>query len=76
MKVIYLSEVGHYLFETVEILYNQNYFSFPEDAIDITYKANARTQWYIFFQLKDDIYLVRYITNNHHPAAQYFVSVE
>jgi len=31
----------------------------------IIYCPNRITTWYIFFQQKDDRYLIRYITNNH-----------
>lgn len=31
----------------------------------IFYKANQRTTWYIFFEKKDNIYLITFITNNH-----------
>ena len=106
MVVRYLPEVEIYLFELIELLYNKNYFSFPDQAINyvfkirqyiessiatahkyktpeyfarygenmlyIIYKANANTSWYIFFQQKADIYLVRHITNNH-VSAQYIV---
>jgi hypothetical protein len=37
----------------------------------VTYKPNKRTTWYIFFNFKDDRYLIRYITNNH-VAAHHF----
>ena len=103
MVVRYLPEVEIYLFELIELLYNKNYFSFPDQAINyvfkmrqyiessiaiahkheyfarygenllyIIYKANTNTSWYIFFQQKANLYLVRYITNNH-VSAQYLV---
>ena len=31
----------------------------------ITYNANKRTTWYIFFQQRDQRYMICYITNNH-----------
>ncbi|SFI06145.1 hypothetical protein [Halpernia frigidisoli] len=31
----------------------------------IKYKANSRTTWYIFFDKKDNKFLVNYILNNH-----------
>ncbi len=31
----------------------------------VYYKANKHTTWYIFFEKKDNRYLVTYITNNH-----------
>ena len=38
----------------------------------ITYQANKRTFWYIFYQERNHIYLIRHITNNH-VAAQHFI---
>jgi hypothetical protein len=38
----------------------------------ITYKANKTTSWYILYQQRDNIFLIRHITNNH-VAAHYFV---
>jgi len=106
MKVLYLPEVEIYLFDLIELLYNKNYFSFSDQAINYVfkirqyiessiataykrkapdnftkygknmfyfiYKANANTSWYIFFQQKEDVFLIRYITNNH-VSAQYFL---
>jgi hypothetical protein len=37
----------------------------------ITYKANQRTSWYIFFENEDDVYLITYITNSHSKIFQY-----
>ena len=105
MSVQYLPEIEIYLSELIELLYNKDYFSFPDQAIDyvsnireyieneiptvykrkspeyfsrygkemsfFTYKANNNTSWYIFFQQQDDVYLIRYITNNH-VSAKYF----
>jgi hypothetical protein len=31
----------------------------------VSYKANKNTTWYIMFDIKNDIYLVSFITNNH-----------
>lgn len=31
----------------------------------VLYKANNHTTWYLFFERKDNRYLVTYITNNH-----------
>ena len=44
---------------------------FGENLKYITFHANKRTSWYIFYQERNSIYLIRYITNNH-VAAQYF----
>jgi len=37
----------------------------------ITYNANKNTTWYIFYQERNNIYLIRHIVNNH-IAGQYF----
>ncbi len=37
----------------------------------ISYKANNKTSWYIFFDKKDNRYLVKYITNNHVAKTQF-----
>ena len=37
----------------------------------VIYKRNSNTSWYIFFQKREDTYLIFYIGNNHN-CAQYF----
>ena len=44
---------------------------YGKDLKYISYKANKTTTWYIFYQQKDNVFLIRYIANNH-TAAQYF----
>jgi len=44
---------------------------FGQNLKYITYHANKKTSWYIFYQERNNIYLIRHITNNH-IAAQYF----
>jgi hypothetical protein len=34
----------------------------------VTYKPNKNTTWYVFFSMRADRYLVRFITNNHVSA--------
>lgn len=42
------------------------YFSrYGRDMYYVKYKKNHNTQWYVFFTIHDDLFLVRYITNNH-----------
>jgi hypothetical protein len=31
----------------------------------VSYQPNNQTTWYIFFNVNDDRYLIRFITNNH-----------
>jgi hypothetical protein len=45
------------------------YFSkFGKNMYYVTYHPNKRTTWYIFFNWKDERYLIRYITNSHVSA--------
>ena len=37
----------------------------------ISYRANKSTVWYVFYQQRDNIFLIRHITNNH-VAAKHF----
>lgn len=37
----------------------------------VFYKANSRTVWYIFFENKDEKYLITNIVNNHSDEAKY-----
>jgi len=37
----------------------------------ITYRANKSTTWYVLYQQRGNLFLIRYITNNH-VAAQHF----
>ena len=104
MQVIYTESAGKYLTYLVDILYNENYFSFETAAAEyvdsltikiestihirpkhkapdhfskygkdlyyISYPKNKRTTWYFFFtyHTDNDIYYIRYITNNHVAA--------
>lgn len=38
----------------------------------IFYKANKRTTWYIFFDVDEERYFVKFITNNHTELAASF----
>jgi len=38
----------------------------------VTYKANSRTTWYIFFSQEEDFYFIKFITNNHTDLIQNF----
>ena len=49
------------------------YFSrYGQNLKYITYRANKITQWYIFYQERNGVFLIRYITNNH-VAAHFFI---
>ena len=37
----------------------------------IAYSPNKRTTWYIFFNQRANRYLIKFITNNHVPNAQF-----
>jgi hypothetical protein len=43
-----------------------SYFSkYGKNLVYISYQPNKTTIWYIFFNVNDNRYLIRYITNNH-----------
>jgi hypothetical protein len=104
-EIIFSKKVESCLDELMLLLFEEEYFGFPNSAksyVDrlisfieqhigivteknapdyfqrfgqnmkyITYRANKRTSWYIFYQKRNNIYIIRHITNNH-VAAQYF----
>lgn len=37
----------------------------------ISYSSNKRTNWYIFFNRRENRFLIKYITNNHMPDAKF-----
>ncbi len=37
----------------------------------IFYRSNSRTTWYVFFEQKDNKYLITYVTNNHSELSKY-----
>ena len=42
------------------------YFNkYGKNMFYISYQSNNQTTWYIFFNMNDNRYLIRYITNNH-----------
>jgi len=97
-KIVILQQnVTDFLENLVQILFDEEYFGFKEQAqayvkkiydfIEfelinfpfrktpekllrygsnyVFFKANSRTTWYIFFEHKNNRYLITYITNNH-----------
>jgi hypothetical protein len=43
---------------------------YGKELLYAVFKKNDNTQWYVFFNKEDDIFLIRYISNNH-LIAQY-----
>lgn len=42
------------------------YFSrYGKEMLYSVFKKNDNTQWYVFYNLEDDIFYIRYIGNNH-----------
>ena len=72
----YIFKMRQYIESSIETVHKRKaseYFTkYGSNMFYFIYKANVNTNWYIFFQQKADIYLIRYITNNH-VSAQYFV---
>ena len=46
----------------------RHFSKFGKNMHYFTYRPNKRTTWYIFFNSRDDRYIIRYITNNHVSA--------
>ena len=72
---LYVDCLISFVEQHVGILPDKNapdYFQrFGKNMKYLTYQANKRTSWYIFYQERNNIYLIKHITNNH-EAAQYF----
>jgi hypothetical protein len=72
---LYVDWLTHYAEQYIGIFPGKDapvYFSrYGSDLKYITYRANKTTAWYIFYQQKENIFLIRHITNNH-VAAQHF----
>ena len=45
---------------------------YGKDMYYITYQRTLNTTWYVFFSVNEDIYFVKYITNNH-VSGQYIL---
>lgn len=95
--IFYSPKFENQINKIVDILFENNYFSFKENAFEygeriydfieanidkpisklspdkfikfgtfyFKYKANENTTWYIFFDRKENRFLVNYILNNH-----------
>ena len=71
----YVLKIRRYIESSIAVAHKRkspDYFvKYGKDMFYFIYKANANTSWYIFFQQREDNYLIRHITNNH-VSAQYF----
>jgi len=45
-----------------------NFCIYGSDLWYITYRRNTNTTWYIFFEQLDDLFWIKYISNNHKIA--------
>jgi hypothetical protein len=67
----YLEDAVNYVNNISDFIYNipnKPYRVAPNDIngkFYITYKPNKHTTWYISFDVEDDLYFIRNITNNH-----------
>ena len=70
----YVDRIFDYVAQNIGILPGKDappYFTrFAKDMQYIAYHANKTTTWYVFYQQRDNIFLIRHIANNH-VAAQY-----
>lgn len=65
------------IYDAIEIaIQRKQYKSTPIALIKhgsfyIAFKANKHTTWYAFFNIKENKYLIRHITNNHQKEASF-----
>lgn len=69
----YVSNIYDFIPELIE---NQKHKQAPAELqkhgqFYISYSSNKRTNWYIFFNRRDNRFLIKYITNNHMPDAKF-----
>ena len=68
----YVFKLRQYIESSISTVHKRtapDYFAkYGKNMSYFIYKANPNTNWYIFFQQKANIYLIRYITNNHVSA--------
>lgn len=71
----YVDRIFDYVEQNIGILQGKEapaYFSkYAKNMEYLTYKANKFTTWYVFYQQRANIFLIRHIANNH-TVAQYF----
>ena len=71
----YVDRIIDYIEQNIGILPGRDaplYFTrYAKNLKYITYRANKSTSWYVFYQQRAHIFLIRHITNNH-VAAQHF----
>ena len=71
----YVDRIINYIEQNIGILSEREappYFNqYAKNLKYITYRANKSTSWYILYQHRANIFLIRHITNNH-VAAQHF----
>ncbi|MES2240340.1 MAG: hypothetical protein V4497_08795 [Bacteroidota bacterium] len=76
----YLENAIEYKDRIIDFI-EQNIASFPSKTTPLAlyhlgskyifYKSNQRTTWYIFFEKKENQYLITFITNNHTEIAKF-----
>ena len=68
----YVSNMKDYIEKYIAIMPNYiapDYFDkYQKGMRYMTYQANKRTTWYIFFKQSDNRFMIYYITNNHYEG--------
>jgi hypothetical protein len=68
----YVDNLISYIEQNIGLLAGKDapvYFSrYGQNLKYIKYRANKATTWYIFYQERNGVFLIRYITNNHVAA--------
>lgn len=76
----YMESAEEYVDKLIDFIYHElatiQHKSTPKPLLKhgthyIKYSAGKRTAWYVFFNRKNDKYIIKYITNNHVVKASF-----
>jgi hypothetical protein len=60
----YVDDIYNFIYK-IPTLQKKQTFNNRYGNFYCSYKANNNIKWYVIFDIKEDIFLMRYITNNH-----------
>ena len=69
----YVNIIVDFIFTIPTIKHKQTSFT-KYGSYYCKYKHNSKTTWYIVFDVQDDVYLIKFITNNHSADYPKFIS--
>jgi hypothetical protein len=69
----YVDEIYNFIYTIPSIKY-KTATNKTKGAFYCKYKPNRNTTWYVFFDIKNDIYLIKNIVNNHSKDYPLYIS--